>query len=377
MSNLVLVAAALCSTAVLAAPRAPAKFSPKVMAQFAKNPRFQKMNHLSPATKGMVSDGTHESNGRLRAPPTWRGSFSYAGTKYPYVMAGGNPRKGDETRIDTSFIALSFVFDEFVDASGNPLRIDAGDLAGDVFGSPNFNATKYTVGTGQFGDAVQRATFWSVMERDWHTTLNRPRVLTPVTIEVPVGQAQVFDAGNGKMLGFVNIDFLYSQLQTILQLEDVHTDELPILVSRNVWADQALGFHDAVETTRGGHSGIQTYLWTSWIDEDSIDPIFADATTLTHEVSEWISDPFINNPAPGSLIPESGGFCLDVVEVGDPIEFLPNQMAPITVRGRTYHTQVETMLQWFSRESPSSAFQGAYSYPDTTVLTAPAESCTP
>jgi hypothetical protein len=27
------------------------------------------------------------------------------------------------------------------------------------------------------------------------------------------------------------------------------------------------------------------------------------------------------------------------------------------------------MLPWFARESPSSAYAGAYTYPDTTVLT--------
>jgi hypothetical protein len=52
-------------------------------------------------------------------------------------------------------------------------------------------------------------------------------------------------------------------------------------------------------------------------------------------------------------------------------------MMPITVHGKLYHTQVETTVQWFSREVPSSAFQGAYSYPDTTVLTAPSDPCPP
>ena len=52
-------------------------------------------------------------------------------------------------------------------------------------------------------------------------------------------------------------------------------------------------------------------------------------------------------------------------------------MAPVTVRGKPYHTQVEATLQWFSRESPSSAFEGAYSWPDITVQTTFSPPCPP
>lgn len=37
--------------------------------------------------------------------------------------------------------------------------------------------------------------------------------------------------------------------------------------------------------------------------------------------------------------------------------------------------QTEALLPWFERESPSSAVAGAYSYPDTTILTSVAQSC--
>ena len=35
-----------------------------------------------------------------------------------------------------------------------------------------------------------------------------------------------------------------------------------------------------------------------------------------------------------------------------------------------YHPQNEALLQWFEFESPSSAIDGAYSYPNESVLTA-------
>jgi hypothetical protein len=344
--------------------------------RFRQQPRFARFNHLSAETRGLVATDAHRSAARLRSFPQWKGSFTSAGTEYPFIMAGGNPRRGEETRLPTSFVALSFTFDEFADANGNPVHIDSQPIVQDVLGSPNFVASRYSDGWGQFSDAVQRASFWQVMDRDWHTTLERPRVLTPVNIEVPTGQGKVQQV-NGKYIGTVNIDFLYSQLQTILQLEDVRTDELVILVSRNVSSDQALGFHDAVDVTVDGRKGIQTYTWTSWYDEDVVPAIFADATTITHEISEWVADPLINNATPDYFIPGSGTppACQANLEVGDPIEFLDNQMTPVTVHGRTYHAQVETLLQWFSRENPSSGFQGAYSYPDPTVLLTPSAPC--
>lgn len=358
--------------------RTPALASTNHLDRFVSHTRYARMSHLSVETKGDIAAGTHDSPARLRTFPQWKGSFKYNGTEYTYVMAGGNPIRGDSTELDTSLIMLSFKYDEFVDASGNNVVIDSTSITDDVLRSPNFVATEYSVGRAQFSDAVQRASFFNVAERDWHTTLERPRVLKPVTIEVPVGLGTVQQVA-GKYVGTVNFNFLYSQLQTILQLADIHTDELPILVSRNVSTDSALGFHDAIDVQHGNRKGIQTYTWTSWYDADVVPPIFADATTLTHEISEWIADPLVNNRTPLYVIPESGTppFCQDFLEVGDPIEFLPNQMVPITVRGHVYHTQVETLVPWFSREVPSSAFRGAYSYPDTTVLTSPSTDCPP
>ena len=365
------------ASAAHAAPRKqPPRITAAVVNQVKHQDRYKRFSHLSPATKGLVREGRHDGPGRLRGIPSFSDAFTVDGVSYPYTMAGRAPRRGGETRIDTSLIAISFKFDEFADAQGNSLVIGTQDIVGDVVGSPNFVRSEYSVGRAQFGDAVQKASFFNVAERDWHTTLERPRQLTPVTIEVPVGMAQVFDIGGGRQVAIVNGDFLFSQIQTILQLEPIRTDELPILVSHNVFADFALGFHDAFEVTDGNRHGIQTYTWTSWLDVDAFGPIFADATTLTHEISEWISDPFINNETPGWILPGSSA-CLNILEVGDPIELLDTQMFPVTINGKLYHTQNEATLSWFARDVPSKSFGGGYSYPDTTVLTAPSQSCTP
>jgi len=366
--------------AALAAPssgggRTPAKLPAHYMDRFKHQSAHARFNHLSAQTKALIAAGANESNGRLRSFPSWNGSFSLDGTTYPYTMVGRDPRRGGSVEVDTALIMLSFSFDEFVDAQGNNIVIDSSSIVDDVVSSPNFVPFAYTDGKAQFSDAVQRASFFNVMQRDWHTSIDKPRMLTPVTIEVPVGLADVFVTDGGSLVGFVDDDFLFSQLQTILQLEGLRTDELPLLVSSNVSAVDFLGFHDAIDVQVGHRSGVQTYLYTSWFDVNAFGPVFADATTITHEISEWMADPFVNNIVPDYVIPNSGGACQNFLEVGDPIEFLDNQEMDVTVRGHLYHTQTEVTVQWFSREVPSSAFRGAYSYPDLTVLTAPSDPC--
>jgi hypothetical protein len=61
--------------------------------------------------------------------------------------------------------------------------------------------------------------------------------------------------------------------------------------------------------------------------------------------------------------------CQDLLETGDVIEILPNADYPITINGMTYHVQNEALLPWFEGMTPSNALGGAYSYPDTSLLT--------
>ncbi|HUC77450.1 MAG TPA: hypothetical protein VMS04_19275, partial [Vicinamibacterales bacterium] len=50
---------------------------------------------------------------------------------------------------------------------------------------------------------------------------------------------------------------------------------------------------------------------------------------------------------------------------------LPNSTFPMTMNGFTYHPQNEALLQWFQFQMPSDALDGAYSYPNQTLLTQP------
>jgi hypothetical protein len=57
------------------------------------------------------------------------------------------------------------------------------------------------------------------------------------------------------------------------------------------------------------------------------------------------------------------------MEVGDVIEVFPNPTYPVTIGGVTYHPQTVALLPWFEFQQNSSAIDGAYSYPNESVLT--------
>jgi hypothetical protein len=114
----------------------------------------------------------------------------------------------------------------------------------------------------------------------------------------------------------------------------------------------------------------------SWIDQGILaDPEIADVLSLSHEITEWINDPFVNNLVPAWQFPDGSGVCRNILETGDPVEVLPTISSPVVINGFLYHPQTEALLQWFTRESPSSAFQHTYSYPDTTALATPSLPC--
>jgi len=325
----------------------------------------------------LASPGTPTA---LRTIPFFAGAFSFASTPYPYFMVGSDPEKGGETRINTAAVPLSFFFEEWLDADGNNISINIDSVLRKTLNSPDFVKSTYGTGVGQFGDAVQRAEFFNVMKDTWHTTLNRPRMLMPVTIVVPFGQSQVFQLPDGTFLATLNGDFFESQLSTLLQVEGEKPQEFPLFLSNNVFlyfGDPSnccvLGFHTAVDASTPGHPAIQTFAWASWASE-GIFSSFSDVTPLSHEISAWRNDPFVNNAGPAWQFPTGKG-CNGNLETGDPIEVLSNSTFPVTLHGFTYHPQTEALLQWFARQNPSSAYKGAYSYPDTSVLTSPAQDC--
>jgi hypothetical protein len=132
-----------------------------------------------------------------------------------------------------------------------------------------------------------------------------------------------------------------------------------------------LGFHSYDLEPGGADNGFRErrYVmnYSSWISPGLFGGGFSDVAAFSHEMAEIFNDPFVNNATPWWLSPN--GNCQNSLETGDVIEGLPNAVFPIVLNGATWHPQNEALLQWFAGATPSSAISGAYSYPDTNVLT--------
>jgi hypothetical protein len=136
------------------------------------------------------------------------------------------------------------------------------------------------------------------------------------------------------------------------------------------------GFHtfdvEPGDSSNGNLLRVFVFNYSTWDQPIFLDPTVLDVTGLSHEVSETFNDPFVAAFGP-DITPwwlSPNGNCQDDLEVGDVIEGLPHQVFPITMNGFTYHPQNEALLQWFEFQSPSTAINGAYSYPDISTLTA-------
>ncbi len=318
---------------------------------------------------------------RLKSLPHFSGAFNFEGKSYPWTMVGDPPSSGRTSKLRSVIIPLrmKFVFFE-QDATFDP------DLAvTNIAQSPIYEDAPYPNATGQFGDVLQRTTFWNKMDaqRRWHVKMAKPRIGRTIDVQVTpdIGELiQVTESGD--MIGNVRFGAIDSQIHTILQLVDVQPDEVPIFVTQNVFAD-ALGYHDAFSRAASdGSETLQTLIYTSWLDINIVGDLLADVSTLSHEVSEWLNDPFVNNIVPLWAYPPRNEVCGDnpYLEVGDPtgngpdFAFFPNYV--VSVNNYAYHLQTEVMLPWFARESPSSAQNGWYSFPDAGQITTPAVSCT-
>jgi len=360
--------------------RLPAEIEDNFLQASGAQAHFEASNKMSEAANQVLArDG-------VVSVPHFTGSFEFQGKTFPFTVVGQAPQKGQTTHIATKIIPISLFFEGYADEQGNPIVLDISSRMPAILNSPNFRPAAYgATGYTQFADAVQRAQFFRVMAQDWHTLLDAPSVSQTVNIEVPRGSATVYRMrSSGAIFAVVDEGFFISQLNTIIQFEELDVTALPIAVTPNIFlAPKAdirrccvLGFHTSFDAGESENQQlVQTFVWASWIDPGIFGGTVADVTAISHEISEWVNDPFSRNLVPAWQFPNSGTACQNDLETGDPMSAFPHAGFPVNIDGVTYHPQNETLLQWFQRKTPSDAIDGAYSFPDETLLTSPAQSC--
>jgi len=330
---------------------------------------------------------------------------------FRFTMVGNEPQRGETTVIPFKATPVSL---QLLNADGSTFKVVPFDPFQTLtLESPNFEPLNYRSGQGiQFGDAVHRAQFFHVMNEDWHTVLN-PRIVDQVTIVVPrfvnvrlsngnIIQARSYFTGTAAdgstfvlMLNLLFNFFFDNVVVNEINNGNFTTHALNATLFPNTFL---FSLNVNNPNTPGGCCvlGFHTYFFepgaipqprwitqfSSWISPGIFGGGFQDVTALSHETAEEFADPFIDNATPSWQFPgqpANSKVCQSGLEEGDPIEVLSNATIPILVRERhevfTYHPQNIPLLQWFEMGATSNAINGAFSFPDETVLPHSAVPC--
>jgi hypothetical protein len=351
---------------------------------------------------------------------------------YPITMAGSDPRGGASTTIHTVIVPLTLNFVAakqdtsalndlgYVGFTAPPLNhtFDGSRRVDDVLNSPIFSdgfTTPAVMGgdTAQVGDAFARAQS-NKIGTGYHVSLVNDAV-KPVTLDVPASQGIAYQRPVGAwresngfgttdtITGVADSNWFSTQLQSLLGSLKISADTVPIFLTDNVllYSGHAnytncciLGYHGAGmpighgagSANGNGKQPVQTFMYGAWTTpgtysgflQDYTSPTraapspvrgLADIHALSHEVSEWLDDPFVNNavqPWKTPTAPQYG--CTGVLETGDPVVGVWFPYDGNTVGAEDhynyygqYHPEDEVNAQWFGRGGVEPVLGAAYS----------------
>lgn len=296
---------------------------------------------------------TANSRARASTLPTFTFTYNYNGASGSEVFVGNEPTAGHAVTIPVVLIPIKTVY---TDKNGNtttedPLATMSGprNVMRSIEASPIFQSLDYTqggtdLGDTQYEDAFERASLWyGVSGNTGYHVLLKPILFKEVTFTVPANDGGVkTDFGANVIQAYVN--WWDSEIQSLLESHTVPTGVLPMFIASNVYLTElpkqlcCIGGYHSYDGTNS--YGFSTYVTTPGA--------FAqDVSALTHEIGEWIQDPYTNNAGCGGLW-----------EVGDPLENNPNYGGyPYTLNGFTYNLQDLVLPPYFGA-APSTSVNG-------------------
>jgi hypothetical protein len=290
----------------------------------------------------------------------WTGKFhDLRGQPHRYTMAGGNPHTTNTTTtIPVVVVPVKLVygpdngnmtFDPETATVSNGLTVEQNTLASPLFNAGiDFNQGGTDLGNTQYIDAFQRGNFWLTVNAqtsghsNYHVLFGTPTVGTELTVNVSTSEGQVIDNPFGSgVVGLMNINSLDTLMRSYISSNGdlINPGVLPIFLTYDVYLTSGGaccigGYHSA----EGQQPNGQTYSQATY--EDSVGSFSQDVSALSHELGEWMDDPFIDNSVN----------CNDnsLMEVGDPLEGKSNYGAyPYTLNGFTYNLQSLVFIDYF------------------------------
>ncbi|HEX4862319.1 MAG TPA: hypothetical protein VFV07_13875 [Rhizomicrobium sp.] len=333
-------------------------------------PRFTVIDPLTPA-----EHATFDAR-RVETVPTWGQDFSIRSKTYSYRFVGQAPSSGGTTAIPALIVPIRLIVPSS-DPGAPPTIFDATPIVPHIVSSPLFSPT-LSGNMVQFHDAMLRAEFPTAPE-GWHTILV-PQLGPTLDVTMPPGSVTITTAKSGKLYGFIVDSKPVNQAISDALHAAPNPQQIVIFVTYNSVESFAFGYHSWVWGSHKKNSAL-VYMYTSWMEDidDAIGFPSPDAATLSHEIVETVHDPLLT-----SRTREWGDHFRDnkcfqsLIEVADAVEDAPlrlvyaKELALMDGKPYLYTLQNAALLPWFERESPSSAADGAYSFPSPRPLRKPA-----
>ena len=291
----------------------------------------------------------------------WNGSFKdLLGKTVNYTMVGTSPISTNVTSTIPVYIIPvklkygktngNHTFDPKTTVLSNGKTVINNIIASPIF-KPGVDFTQggTDLGTTQYIDAFQRGNFWSTVASNssYHVLLGTPVVLPEKSITVAAAQGNVVNNPFGSgIVGTYDINAFDAKLQTWMAAQKKITPGvLPIFITYDIFLTSGGccigGYHSA----NGAQPGGQTYSHATYVDSPG--SFSQDVSALSHEIGEWLDDPFVDN-----LVN-----CTDnnFLEVGDPLEGNANYGGfPYTLGGFTYNLQSLVFPPYFGAPKTTS-----------------------
>jgi hypothetical protein len=309
---------------------------------------------------------------------------------FSYDMVGSNPYAATPSRATVTYVPIvarihfndGTVLDPTVASNCDPVSPATRFFNSPLFRSARFFSNGVNVSAGvqggtQFTSAFQRANFWSAVQgTQFGVDLqpSGPPIVVDVIAQPSASQVVGVHAhcASGKIVvpfGLMDI-FSYDTIVQNLVAKYSRPDQFPIVLTYNFVQTEGggcciIGYHNAVPVA----AGTQTYSVGAYTDPGIFGAGIQDIYAWTHEMSEWLDDPFVQSPVSGgnqnNLTPPWGhtgqvGGCQNNLETGDPL----TGVAVYQIQGAggfLYSYQDETFHDWFYR-TPASGTGGKFSF---------------
>ena len=240
-----------------------------------------------------------------------------------------------------------------------------------------------SVGKVQYIDGFMRAQFWNV---PLPGNPNRTSYFNPLKWSfasaqplppLPSNEAVVnVVPGTNCETGVVSKNYFNSWIESfalapLQYVGIISTTKFVMFITKNVSAASNFTSTGQSSYEGGQHfaTGNQTWAWAQIKHTSKSD---LDIEAASHEIGEWMNDPFLTNQAPTWGPMGEVKNCAYKFEVGDPLN---DVVAPVTLNGYTYHPQELAFFSWFFNPDGMPSYGAGGKFSSNGKFTTPSTAC--